>query len=144
MPKGKTQRVKDRLLTVEQMLLNHYTDAMVKRLAAKQFDCSPRTVEGYIAEVREKWTDEAEAARPHAKAAAINRAFRLARELRGSPSEVLKVEKFLSELEGTKAPLQVENETSIELDSHSHEALNAVAQALGVPLEKLTSSEDKD
>ena len=133
---SKNKATVERLNAVEAMLLDHFNEAQVIHVMGKETGLAEKTVRGYIRQVRQRWLDEAEKARPSRKAAAVARLHNVGRKAKSMPAVLVQVEKQIAEIEGTKAPEKVE-QTTISLDAQGDKAIQMIANALGLDPEDI-------
>lgn len=98
-----------RLAIIETMLIKGIPISSIERRGATDLKMSKVAVRKYIDRIRAKWKEEEREARPHYKASAMRRIIDHIADARRDKNwaAVAQFEKLLSEMQGTKEPLEV-------------------------------------
>jgi len=119
---------RERLDTIERMLIAGISMSRIEDVAKEKLGMSFGRTRSYIDRIRAMWAEEERAGRPHNKAAAIRRCLGHVAEARRDKnwSAVAQFEKHLSDLQGTKEPVEV----NLNIDATVTEAALHVVASL--------------
>jgi len=133
-PRGKRiggAEVERRLAAVEAMLAEGRPRAEIAADCRRRFSMSVRTVDDYIARVRERWVAESAEASPTLREKAIARLQALARKLeaKGAWAPLVNAERLLADIQGLRAPAKVDVRADLSARSTSIGAVTTREEA---------------